>query len=473
VGVFVLIAITITITITLMISIGNDTILAFASRSQSRYRGEETKLIGMVDNVRPSIKITNPSPQSTFPFKEITVNGTTFDSGSGVKLVEVFTHMYPFNNIFEYQEASPTSTNGDWSRWSISVPIDSVGVYRILVHVIDNAGNENWNETRFSVPFFADSTDASEEATTTTSLKKKIAIVVPTFTETAYSSNSFYSFYNKYYSIPPGKNVTTAVDLDMLSTPVLHAYINPYTAANLENLFTLDRPGAIDLDGFPINTLADHLRKQANSTVTVIRDEDIHNGYIFNPGVANDNGKNNLNVYDILILFHDEYATQAMYDNYRRFVSNGGTILFLDANDFIAEVDYDKDNLTIRLVKGHTWEFDGRAATRSVVAERWFDENKEWIGSNFLTGAITDKIYFKNNPFNYTHFEENYINNPRSKILIDYDAVVPKNSVYSGFHVASYELSYGKGKVIMTGLYGQKLISNKSFLKMLDSWILN
>jgi intergrase/recombinase len=38
VGVFVLIAITITITITLMISIGNDTILAFASRSQSHYR---------------------------------------------------------------------------------------------------------------------------------------------------------------------------------------------------------------------------------------------------------------------------------------------------------------------------------------------------------------------------------------------------------------------------------------------------
>jgi Big-like domain-containing protein len=114
VGVFVLIAITITITITLMISIGNysrnDMILAFASRSQSHYREEETKLIGMVDNVRPSIKITNPSPQSTFPFKEITINGTTFDSGSGVKLVEVFTHMYPFNNIFEYQEASPTST---------------------------------------------------------------------------------------------------------------------------------------------------------------------------------------------------------------------------------------------------------------------------------------------------------------------------------------------------------------------------
>jgi hypothetical protein len=83
--------------------------------------------------------------------------------------------------------------------------------------------------------------------------------------------------------------------------------------------------------------------------------------------------------------------------------------------------------------------------------------------------GLRDKIYFLNNPFNYTHFEENYINNPRNKILLDYDAVVPKNSVYAGFHVASYELSYRKGKVIMTGLYGQTLISNKLFLKMLDS----
>ena len=57
--------------------------------------------------------------------------------------------------------------------------------------------------------------------------------------------------------------------------------------------------------------------------------------------------------------------------------------------------------------------------------------------------------------------------------MIDYGAVTPKNSRYSGLIVASYELSYDKGKVIMTGLYGQKLISNESFLKMLDSWILN
>jgi ketopantoate reductase len=218
-----------------------------------------------------------------------------------------------------------------------------------------------------------------------------------------------------------------------------------------------------------IVTMAEHLqRTKSNSLITMIRDEDVHSGHIFNSGVASDTSKNNSNIYDTLIVFHDEYASQPMYNNYKRFVSNGGTIIFVDANVFIAEVDYNKSNHTITLVKGHTWEFDGKSARKSVD-KRWFNENKDWVGSNFLVSGLRDKIYFLNNPFNYTHFEENYVNNPQNKILLDYDAVVPKNSVYAGFHVASYELSYRKGKVIMTGLYGQTLISNKLFLKMLDS----
>jgi hypothetical protein len=479
--VFVLIAITIT---TLTIPIGNDTILAFASRSQSNNSGEEKEPIDIEDNMRPSIKITNPSPQSTIPLSKITINGTASDSGSGIQKVEVLAHIYPFDGIFNYQEANPISIKGDWSRWSISVPIDSVGVYRILAHVIDNAGNENWDEVRINIPFFAGSASSAysevggaplmrlRSSPSSASPMKKIALVIPTFTETAYFPNSFYTFYNKYHSIPSGKNVIT--DLDLLSTPITYTYINPYTSVDIENL-SMFIP--TDPDDENIIYVADHLRKimPNNALVSIIRDEDIHDGYIFNPTPANQDNKsinNNRNIYDTLVIFHDEYATQSMYNNYKRFVSNGGTIIFVDANVFIAEVDYNKDNHTITLVKGHTWEFDGKSARKSVD-ERWFEENKEWVGSNFLAGAITDKIYFKNNPFNYSHFEENYVNNPRNKILIDYDVVVPNNSVYAGFHVSSYELSYGKGKVIMTGLYGQKLISNKSFLKMLDSWILN
>ena len=145
---------------------------------------------------------------------------------------------------------------------------------------------------------------------------------------------------------------------------------------------------------------------------------------------------NSNNIYDMLILFHDEYATQEMYDNYRRFVSNGGTILFIDANVFIAEVDYDKENQTISLTKGHDWEFVNGTFARKSVIERWFNENKEWMGSNFLVSEITSNVTFANNPFNYTHFEENYVNNPDAKILIDYDIVLPKKNPYAGLPVA-------------------------------------
>jgi N,N-dimethylformamidase beta subunit-like protein len=175
----------------------------------------------------------------------------------------------------------------------------------------------------------------------------------------------------------------------------------------------------------------------------------------------------------MLILFHDEYATQEMYDNYRRFVSNGGTILFIDANVFIAEVDYDKENQTISLTKGHDWEFVNSTFARKSVIERWFNENKEWMGSNFLVSEITGNVTFANNPFNYTHFEENYVNNHDAKILIDYDIVLPKKSPYTGLSVASYQLKYGNGNVVMIGLYGQQLIQNQEFIKFVDSLIDN
>jgi hypothetical protein len=429
-----------------------------------------------LDKEGPIIKIIDPSPQSTIPFSEITVNGTTFDSGSGIQEVEAFAHKYPFNDVFEFKKANlmPKEEDG-WSKWSISLPLASTGIYRILIQAKDNEGNVNWSETRINVPFFADSTNRSEEeAAAITSSLKKIALVVPTFTEAAYSPNAFYTFYNKYHSIPSGKNVTT--DLNLLSAPLVYNYINPYTSIDMKNLtiFTPRDPG-----DNPIIDLAEHLRKSIpnNASVSIIDDEDIHNGYIFNSDNINTAGSGSeisKNVYDTLILFHDEYATQSMYNNYKRFVSNGGTIIFVDANVFIAEVNYNKANNTITLVNGHGWKFndDGKSAIKTTE-ERWFNENAEWVGSNFLYSDIASNITFSNNPFNYTHFEENYVNNPRAKILIDYGVVVPKNSRNSGLIVASYELSYDKGKVIMTGLYGQKLISNGSFLKMLDSWILN
>jgi hypothetical protein len=213
----------------------------------------------------------------------------------------------------------------------------------------------------------------------------------------------------------------------------------------------------------------------SNSTVTVMRDEDVNDGHIFN-------SDNKTNAYDPLLLFHNEYVTQKEYDNLKRFVSNGGTLVFIDANTLYAQVKYNRDNNTISLVKGHDWEFDGKAAQRSV-AERWYNETKNWVGGNWLVNDISDKVTFTNNPFNYKHFEEEFANNPNDKIIIDYDIKFPKNYLqYETFPsdkpdgnitVATYIHNYGKGKVIVTGLNGQNLANNTRFLHFFDNIVHN
>ena len=109
------------------------------------------------------------------------------------------------------------------------------------------SGNENWTELNINVPFFSGSIGqagvegsssnvrflANSKTTTivgsnlsSSSQLKKIAIVIPTFTEAAYSPHSFYTFYAKYQSIPLHKDVKT--DLDMLNPHIQSArYINP------------------------------------------------------------------------------------------------------------------------------------------------------------------------------------------------------------------------------------------------------
>jgi hypothetical protein len=185
------------------------------------------------------------------------------------------------------------------------------------------------------------------------------------------------------------------------------------------------------------------------------------------------------------LLFHNEYATQAEYDNLRQFVGNGGTIVFIDPNIMYAEVLYDRDNDTITLVKGHDWEFNGTVA-RSSVQERWYNETKEWVGGNFLANDIGENISFTNNPFNYTHFEEQFVNNPKDKIIMDYGVKFPDDyvEIYSKKNelppdkkiedvtIAAYTLEYGKGKVIELGVTARNLAENNKFMDFFDDVVL-
>jgi hypothetical protein len=269
--------------------------------------------------------------------------------------------------------------------------------------------------------------------------KVKIALVMPTFTAAAYDK-SFYLFYNKYINVTTGVNVTT--DLNLLSSKVTK---EPSSSAS----------------GFAMLYLLRNLKWiSPESHIGFLGDQDIDRGSIFL--------SNGSNIYDVIILGHQEYVSQKEYENLKQFVSNGGTMIILDGNVFYA-VKYDSNKDTITLVKGHSWAFNGRSAWRSVN-ERWQNETAQWVGSNYISGIAK----FSNNPFDYLPHEEQYITNPKDIILLNYNATntgLHSNKIGSAV-VATYELNYQKGRVIALGLYSDDIIINGTFDRYFDNLIL-
>ncbi|MGB9169224.1 MAG: N,N-dimethylformamidase beta subunit family domain-containing protein [Nitrososphaeraceae archaeon] len=268
---------------------------------------------------------------------------------------------------------------------------------------------------------------------------KKIAFVMPTFTMAAYDNykdDSFYTFYKKYAGVSENEFVTTDLDLLTASIPnITEAYLNARS------------------DG--LKFLANRiLSTSPNIDISFLTDKDLHYGLVFD--------NNNHNIYDIIILGHQEYVTQEEYDNFRKFVENGGILILFNSNIFYTEVAYNPVYEEITLVQGHSWAFDGDKAWLSVM-ERWKTKTSEWIGSNFFNCGQGCHIDFKNNPFSYVQHEEQYITNPNVNILIDYKA----QSMYN-ILIAAYELEYGKGKVISFGIFGDDIIHNKEFLRFFD-----
>jgi len=293
---------------------------------------------------------------------------------------------------------------------------------------------------------------------------KRIAFVEPTFTYAAYRNGSFYNFYSKYNRLTDRSDpdvmspalFTIKTDLNLLQNrPIPHGPF-PYYA------YPTQPPAIPYINYFKI--LSQQV-KTRDPFVTNISDVDVHEGKIFRTDGSN--------AYDVLFMFHNEYATQSEYNNLRHFVSNGGTIVFTEANTLYAEVSYNKTNDSITLIKGHQWSFDGKSASRSI-GERWLDENKNWTGSNFLD--ITSNIHtfhFNYNPFNYTHGEEQYVSNPHAKILLNYHVSfsshqpVPVNAT-----VATYQMDYGKGKIVNLGIWGHELANNTAFLNYFNKVII-
>ena len=261
-----------------------------------------------------------------------------------------------------------------------------------------------------------------------------IALVDNTFTAAAYDK-SFYFFYDMKHT--QGPNITRHTSL--LSSKVTQQY-----------------PDLAELD-----VIIKHLKwLTPDSNITALTDADVHE----RSSIFMEDGTNK---YDVIILGHQEYVTQQEYDNLKQFVANGGIMILLDGNVFYAEVKYDRKAHVITLVKGHSWAFDGKSAWPSVQ-ERWANETSEWVGSNYLC-CFGDDIRFANNPFGVIHNEEQYITNPNTKILLNYNATENESNPRD-FIIATYELDYKKGKVIALGLYTDDLLFyNERFKRFFDS----
>ena len=264
-----------------------------------------------------------------------------------------------------------------------------------------------------------------------------IALVAPTFTAAAYDDNSFYTFYKLYGNTSVGTNVTS--NLNLLSR---HITNHDILRASIVMLKLVDNLKLIN----------------PNSHVTILTDADVDNNSLFN--------NNNNNIYDVAILGHQEYVTQQEYDNMKKFVTNGGTMILLDGNVFFAEVKYNPQTKTESLVKGHWWAFNGKSAWRSI-GERWAQETSQWVGSNYLCYRCVNA--FGNDPFEYTPHEEQYISNHNDSILLDYDAVLGKTKIDNKQPtIATYELNYQKGKVVALGIFSDDVIDNATFNKFFD-----
>ena len=388
------------------------------------------------DHIPPTVKILYPAPcvNDITTSGTILVRGIAIDSETGIKSVEAFSHTFPFSGSTPYRLAEPESLN-NWSTWSIPIDIHETKT-RILVRATDNADNENWDEVTIDI-------EEAKEKSEARNSQNALAFVEPSFTNAAYNLDGFYEFYSKYFDVPFGVNVTT--DLNLMTADIQSDPQRSYFMPLLEKVKAF----------------------APESSVSIMADQDVHDGIIFR--------QDGSNAYKALFMLHNEYVTQQEYDNLKRYVTNGGVIVFIDGNVFYGEVRYDREYCTATLVKGHDWEFDGKAVTKSV-SERYFDENREWMGSNYMVNALWDPVSFSNNPFNYTHFEENYVTNSNAMILHDYGFTAGDNYESDPSHrndtVATYELSYGKGKVIMLGIFGQNESENPVFLDFFEKIVL-
>src|SRR5918911_1832822 len=139
----------------------------------------------------------------------------------------------------------------------------------------------------------------------------------------------------------------------------------------------------------------------------------------------------------------------------------------MDGNYFFAKVNWSSATSTITLASGHGWAFNGTHVFKGPY-EYFRTSNADWTGGNYYCNKCDSYQY---DPFGYNSvkYEDEFIANNNSagsdrvKIIADYKA---RNQTVT---VATYEMDYGRGHVIVFGLSTERVIaSSPLFVSFFD-----
>jgi hypothetical protein len=90
-----------------------------------------------LDMTPPTVTIASPVTSTSLTVGAIALAGVSSDVGTGVRIVELTL------DGGTYVAATPGAV-GDWSTWTASVNVTTIGTHRITARATDKAGNKSW-----------------------------------------------------------------------------------------------------------------------------------------------------------------------------------------------------------------------------------------------------------------------------------------------------------------------------------------
>lgn len=278
--------------------------------------------------------------------------------------------------------------------------------------------------------------------------KLAIALIKPIFTSTAYY-DAFYTFYTKYGAVTKTQNITSNL--------------------NLLNVTLVDRWGLS-------RPLYDFLSSQQVALCGVTIGKNLHllsDVNVTQGALFFSNGSRNFNA---VVIGFSEYVSLQEYLAFKKFVSDGGTLVLMDAANFIAQVRYYPSTNHLALVAGHGWRFDGKSAWRYSPYEYWRSDNANWVGSDFCCfepansrerASVIHAVANTSNPISIelrTKFGEkvfgSYHPHEENAIANSTDSMIARFPSMGGHLVAAYEHGYKAGHVVNIGVFGTDIISS-------------